>query len=190
MYVAIEGVDTCGKSTQIALLKRRFPEAIYTKEPGGTALGMKLRELLLGGEAKSAKAELLLFLADRAEHMELVIKPALDKLLFSDRSLISGMAYAKGWDELWLKSLNLFATEGIVPDKVVILELTAKELSYRLSQKSHDSIESRGVEYLLELQERIKQMTALLGIPSLTLSASLSPEEIHERIVSGLALKG
>jgi dTMP kinase len=159
MYVAIEGVDTCGKSTQIALLKRRFPEAIYTKEPGGTALGMKLRELLLGGEAKSAKAELLLFLADR-------------------------------WDELWLKSLNLFATEGIVPDKVVILELTAKELSYRLSQKSHDSIESRGVEYLLELQERIKQMTALLGIPSLTLSASLSPEEIHGRIVSGLALKG
>ena len=94
MYVVIEGVDTAGKSTQIDILKEKFPQAVFTKEPGGTALGVKLRTMALGGEAKSNIAEMFLFLADRAEHIVEVIKPNINNTIISDRSVISGIAYA------------------------------------------------------------------------------------------------
>ena len=68
MYILFEGIDTCGKSTQIELLANQQPELIITKEPGGTAFGMKAREILLKDTLASKRAELLLFLADRAEH--------------------------------------------------------------------------------------------------------------------------
>ncbi|MGP1451040.1 MAG: dTMP kinase [Wolinella sp.] len=186
LYVAIEGIDTCGKSTQIALLRERFPEAIFTKEPGGSVLGEKLREILLHGEARSARAEMLLFLADRAEHAESVLKNREESLLFSDRSLVSGIAYASGFEMDWLVELNLFAVCGIVPDLVVILELTQDELERRISQKSRDTIESRGVEYLMELQERIKEASSTLKIATLVIDASKSPGEICEIIASSV----
>ena len=69
MYLVIEGIDTAGKSTQLDILNKKFPQAVFTKEPGGTALGIKLREMALSGEAKSKTAEMFLFLADRAEHI-------------------------------------------------------------------------------------------------------------------------
>ena len=74
MYAVIEGIDTAGKSTQLELLKEKLPYAIFTKEPGGTPLGIKLRNMALDGEAKSKIAEMFLFMADRAEHIEEVIK--------------------------------------------------------------------------------------------------------------------
>lgn len=188
MYVALEGIDTAGKSTQIGLLKERFAQALFTKEPGGTPLGAKLREILLGGEVQSERAELLLFLSDRAEHMERVVKPALARgeWVFSDRSLISGMAYARGFEMSWLEEINRFALGGIVPDCVVLLELSEEELARRLAQKERDSIESRGIPYLLELQERLKRASETLAIPTLRLSASLPPQEIHQRIIAHL----
>ena len=73
MYVVIEGIDTAGKSTQLEILKNKFPNAIFTKEPGGTALGIKLREMILNGEPSSKTAEMFLFLADRAEHTQEII---------------------------------------------------------------------------------------------------------------------
>ena len=94
MYVVIEGIDTAGKSTQLEILSKKFSDAIFTKEPGATKLGSKLREMALNGEAKSKIAEMFLFLADRAEHIEEVIKPNIDKMIISDRSVISGIAYA------------------------------------------------------------------------------------------------
>ncbi|MGP1579953.1 MAG: dTMP kinase [Wolinella sp.] len=183
LYLALEGIDTCGKSTQIELLKRRFPQAIFTKEPGGSALGKELRNILLHGNITSKKAEFLLFLSDRAEHIERVIAPNLGNLIISDRSLISGIAYAKGFDDVWLRELNLFATGGILPNLAVILELSKEELERRLSNKKHDTIESRGVGYLMELQERIKEAARLLRIPSVVIDATKTPEAICERII-------
>ena len=75
MYILFEGIDTCGKSTQIELLAQKFEDIVVTKEPGGTAFGVKAREILLSDSLASKRAELLLFLADRAEHYEEVIKP-------------------------------------------------------------------------------------------------------------------
>jgi dTMP kinase len=144
MYILFEGIDTCGKSTQIELLKEIFPDAITTQEPGGTTFGQKAREILLRSELKSKRAEVLLFLADRAEHYKQVIEPNLDKLILSDRGLVSGMAYAMNRDKfsfMELLDMNRFALENKMPDKVILLEMDIVTLDRRLSQKGLDEIE-------------------------------------------------
>jgi len=155
MYVVIEGIDTAGKSTQLEILKQKYPEAIFTKEPGGTQIGTKIREMVLNGEAKSKVAEMFLFLADRAEHSYQVVKKNPDNIIISDRGFLSGIAYAKTAPLEIAISLNIMALNGAIPDKIIILELTKEELEYRLSQKEQDSIEKRGSEYLLDIQSRM-----------------------------------
>lgn len=183
MYVVLEGIDTAGKSTQIARLKEIFKEAVFTFEPGATPLGSNIREILLKSEIRSPKAEMLLFLADRAEHFARVIAPNLDKLLISDRSLVSGIAYARDFDFKILESYNAFVLDNTLPNKVIFLELDRETLEFRLSQKGKDRIEQRGIAYLLELQERLKQVMECLSIESLVLNASLSQDAITTKIV-------
>ena len=183
MYVALEGIDTAGKSTQISLLKEAFPQGIFTLEPGGSRLGGRLREILLKGDfSLSSRAEFLLFLSDRAEHCSKVLLPNRDKLIISDRSLISGIAYAKSLPLEEVISLNLFATEGYKPDLVVLLELSKEELERRLGEKRQDRIELRGSEYLLEIQSRMIEACERLGVRLLRVDASLDREEIHTQI--------
>ncbi len=182
MYVVIEGIDTAGKSTQFDILKEKYQDAIFTKEPGGTKIGLKLRQMALNGEAKSEIAEMFLFLADRAEHIEEVIKANKNKLIISDRSLISGISYAKTLPIEVVTSLNLIATSNILPSHTILLELSPQELKKRLSAKSNDSIESRGVEYLIDIQNRMKKTIELLNLNHLFIDASLSIEEIAKKI--------
>ncbi|MDD2829567.1 MAG: dTMP kinase [Sulfuricurvum sp.] len=187
MYVAIEGIDTAGKSTQIEALKSLFPDALITKEPGGTATGVEIRNMVLFGNLKSKMAEILLFLADRAEHTESVIVPNLNKLIISDRSAVSGMAYASVQnlcDESTLVMLNRLATNGTLPDTVFILKLTSEELTYRLSQKEHDVIESRGVDYLLSIQEALIASAYALGITTHVIDATQSIDTITHEITT------
>lgn len=187
MYVAIEGIDTAGKSTQIEALRTLFPEALITKEPGGTPAGVEIRNMVLHGNLTSKTAELLLFLADRAEHTESVIVPNLNKLIISDRSAVSGMAYASVQnlcDESTLVMLNRLATNGILPDTVFILKLTPQELSFRLSQKEHDVIESRGIEYLLNIQDALIASAYALGIPTVVIDATQSIDTITSEITT------
>ncbi|MBX7490787.1 dTMP kinase [Helicobacter turcicus] len=183
MYVTLEGIDTAGKSTQIAQLKRVFKDAVFTFEPGATPLGSSIREILLKSEIKSPKAEMLLFLADRAEHFASVIAPNLDRLLISDRSLISGIAYARDFDFKILESYNAFVMDNTLPNKVIFLELDRETLEFRLSKKGKDKIEQRGIAYLLELQARLKQVMERLNIESLVLDAKLPQDSITKKIV-------
>lgn len=157
MYVALEGIDTCGKSTQIAALREHFPQAIFTKEPGGSALGATLRDIILQSHNHasshiSKEAEFFLFLADRAEHIAKIIKPNMHRLIIADRSLISGIAYA---NDLESRAINLTCTQGIVPDLCFVFVLDEPTLQARLGNKAKDSIEMRGLEYLLAIQDRI-----------------------------------
>lgn len=187
MYVAIEGIDTAGKSTQIEALRTLFPDALITKEPGGTPAGVEIRNMVLHGNLTSKTAELLLFLADRAEHTESVIVPNMNKLIISDRSAVSGMAYASVQnlcDESTLVMLNRLATNGILPDTVFILKLTPQELSFRLSQKEHDVIESRGIEYLLNIQDALIASAYALGIPTVVIDATQSIDTITSEITT------
>ncbi len=185
MYIAIEGIDTAGKSTQIECLKLLFPDAIYTKEPGGTPAGVDIRSMVLHGELKSKMAELLLFLADRAEHTESIILPNINSLIISDRSAVSGIAYAlvqQICDIATLVSLNTLATGGKLPEKVFILRLSPQELANRLSQKEHDVIESRGTAYLLSIQEALIKASEALGIQTFVIDASQSIDTITNEI--------
>ncbi len=182
MYIAIEGIDTAGKSTQIEILKNEFKDALFVKEPGFSKLGEKLRKIIFEDDI-TKKSELFLFLADRAELIEKTIKPNLNKLIISDRSVISGIAYAlEFFDFDFLVNLNRFATDSIFPQKVIILRLSKEELIKRLSQKSNDNIEKRGIDYLLNIQENLIQTCNRLEIPYILIDASNSIEEINFRI--------
>ncbi len=187
MYIAIEGIDTAGKSTQIAALQEHYKNAVITKEPGATAIGAKIREIVLSGKVQSAKAEFLLFLADRAEHMQEVIIPNSQKLIISDRSVVSGVAYAmvqENISQTAILHLNRFATDGNYPQRLFLLQLTKEELSYRLSQKELDGIELRGTEYLLKIQEALIEAAKLLEIELVIIDASKPITTITEEIIT------
>ena len=189
MYIAIEGIDTAGKSTQISNLAQHYPDAIITKEPGGTDIGKEIREMVLGAKAQSKKAEFLLFLADRAEHIKEVVEPNLNKMVISDRSAVSGVAYALVQGEISqtaIVHLNRFATNGIYPQKVFLLKLTKEELEYRLSQKELDGIELRGAEYLLTIQEAIIEATKLLNLELVVVDATKKIEDITQEILNNM----
>lgn len=193
MYLVLEGIDTAGKSTQMEALRSLFPQAVFTKEPGGTPAGERIRSLLLEQGVRSERAELLLFLADRSEHAEEILLPHQGELIISDRSMISGMAYAMvkqtfAPDELL--QLNRFATGGLLPDFAVILKLSASELERRLGTKQHDAIESRGTEYLLAIQNELERAAVLLDIPTLVIDASLDVSVITGKIKKIITNKG
>lgn len=163
MYVVLEGVDCVGKSTQIKLLKDYFKDTLFTFEPGNTKLGKELRKLLLNSDFDICKeAECLLFLADRAQHFNELISKNKDKLIISDRSLISGMAYAKDFDKELLFRLNSFALSDFFPDKIIFLKADENTLKARLNSKNLDSIEKRGLEYFLQIQRKIEESILFL----------------------------
>jgi dTMP kinase len=189
MYILFEGIDTCGKSTQIDLIATKHPEIVVTHEPGGTAFGKKAREILLSDSLASKRAELLLFLADRAEHYEEVIEPNKDNVIISDRGFISGIGYALAngdfdFDEL--VRLNKFALKDHFPDRIVLFLTDMETLKERTSAKSLDGIELRGLEYLLTVQEHMKESIIKLGIPHLFIDATDSIENIHQSILTYL----
>ena len=190
MYIAIEGIDTAGKSTQIEAVSKHFLDALVTKEPGGTEVGKEIREIVLGAKTKSKKAEFLLFLADRAEHMTEVILPNIDsKMIISDRSVVSGVAYALIQGEISetaIVHMNRFATNGVYPEKVFLLKLTKKELEYRLSQKELDGIELRGSEYLMSIQDSVIKACELLKLELVEIDATKTREEITKEILDNM----
>jgi dTMP kinase len=184
MYILFEGIDTCGKSTQIELLSQRFDSAIITKEPGGTAFGIRAREILLDAKL-SKRAELLLFLADRAEHYDKVIRPNQDRLILSDRGFISGIGYALAngdFDFESLLELNRFALEDRLPDKIILFMTDKKTLQERIGIKDLDGIELRGLEYLLRVQEKMRESVEKLDIPYILIDARDDISVIEERI--------
>ena len=191
MYILFEGIDTSGKTTQIERLGAQLPEAIVTREPGGTALGERLRRILLEEGCRSKRAELLLFLADRAEHYERVVYPHRRGWVLSDRGFLSGIGYALANGGVSLEeliALNRFTLQGDWPDRILFFEIDEATLRQRLHDKKLDEIEARGVDYLLEVQERMKGALPYLGIPYLILDAIESIETIHQKIVTYLQL--
>lgn len=175
MYVVLEGIDTTGKSTQIELLKSKYKDAIFTKEPSGSKFGNKIRELALY-ENLDNTAQALLFMADRANHTKELIIPNKDKLIISDRSFISGIAYCNTIDFDMLCKLNL--SIACIPDLVVILETNKEILSSRLKDKALDRIESIGIDSLLDIQDRIFSVVKKLNINHIAIRCDMDKNEI------------
>ena len=186
MYILFEGIDGAGKSTQIARLAAAFPQAIVTKEPGGTKLGENLREILLKENGLDKRAEILLFLADRAEHSDKIIKPNSDKMILSDRGFVSGMAYALAGGNFSfeeLLNLNKFALQGNFPQKIVFFKADESTLRSRLGSRAQiDGIEARGFEYLLRVQDAMEEILQKLDVRYVTIDAALDEEKITNLI--------
>jgi len=136
MFLTIEGIEGAGKSTFIGLLEaelvKRGVDFLRTREPGGCALGRQIRPLLLDASQKvSDRAELFLFLADRAQHVADTIRPALERgqWVICDRyadSTIAYQGYGRGMDPEELQKLNDYATGGLWPDITFLLDLPAE----------------------------------------------------------------
>ncbi len=137
MFITFEGIEGCGKSTQAALLadflSRKQIAVCLSREPGGSELGKKLRGILLHLEQGdlSAWAELFLYLADRAEHVQKVIKPALDsgQTVIVDRFTDSTLAYqghGRGLSLHSLQEMNQLAAGGLEPDLTIVFDLPAE----------------------------------------------------------------
>ena len=186
MYVIFEGIDGAGKSTQIARLAAAYPQVIVTKEPGGTKLGENLREILLKENDLDKRAEILLFLADRAEHFGKIIKPNSDKMILSDRGFVSGMAYALAGGNFSfeeLLSLNKFALQGNFPQKIVFFKADESTLRSRLGSRTQmDGIEARGFEYLLRVQDAMEEILQKLDVRYVTIDAAWDEEKITNLI--------
>jgi dTMP kinase len=129
---------------------------------------------------------MFLFLADRAEHYEKVIKANPNRLILSDRGFVSGMSYAmansKELDLGLLLRLNRLALGGSFDGKIVFFKTTKELISSRISTKNHDNIETRGIEYLIKVQELMEAILSRLELPILQIDASQSEEEIEKEI--------
>lgn len=133
-FIVLEGGDGSGKSTQVPLLaawlRHHGRDVVETREPGGTPLGQLLRTVVLDGDtAVDARAEALLMAADRAEHVSEVIRPALERgsWVISDRYVASSLVYqgvGRGLGVIEVAEVNAWATGGVVPDLVIVLDVT------------------------------------------------------------------
>jgi len=154
VFVTLEGPEGAGKSTvaqRLAMaLEGRGQAVLLTREPGGTPVGQRLRTVLLDSSKLTQKCELFLFLADRAEHVETVIRPALadGKVVLCDRftdSTVVYQGYARGLELEYLRSLNDFATGDLRPDITLLLDLEPEAGIARL--ESMDRLDAEPLEF-------------------------------------------
>ncbi len=156
LFITFEGADGCGKTTQLMLLakylKQHGYEVLVTREPGAKGLGERLRDILLNYDGEvSSKAELFLFLADRAQHMDVIIKPAVaaGKIVLCDRhtdSTVAYQGYGRGLDIERIKTLNSIATGGRKPDLTFVFDIDVETSMQRVGSQK-DRMESSGMEF-------------------------------------------
>ena len=178
LFITFEGIDGCGKTTQIELLKESLEKKGYTvlltREPGAKGLGEKLREILLNYDGEvSSNCESFLFLADRAQHIDTIIKPAINKgvIVLCDRhtdSTVAYQGYGRQLDLEQIYQLNKIATNGIIPDITFILDIDIDTSLQRIG-KGRDRMENSGREFFervrkgyIEISEKEPQRVKLL----------------------------
>jgi dTMP kinase len=171
-FIVVEGGEGSGKSTQVdrlaASLRARGCEVVVTFEPGDTKMGAQMREVLLHGDAPlDARTELLLMLADRAQHVVEVIRPALERgaIVVSDRFTPSTLAYqgvgrGLGVDNVAL--LDAFATGGLVPDLVLVLDVPDTVAEARLPRQ-RDRLERAGAPFHASVRAAYRELAPAYG---------------------------
>jgi len=190
VFVTFEGIDGSGKTTQARLLVERLRaegrDVLATREPGGTALGEAIRELLLHGTHVAPWAEAALYAASRAQHVEEVIRPALERgaIVVCDRYLDSSAVYQGVGRELGLErvmELNLTAVDGLLPDRTILLRIDPSEAASRMS-RDLDRIEREGAAFLRRVHEAYDALAARFATRYVVVDATRPAEEQAEEI--------
>ena len=164
-FIVFEGIDGSGKTTQINQLSKWLigtdlisenNQLVFTREPGGTSLGKSIRSLLLDTSTEKCPdsiTELLLYAADRSQHVNEIIRPSLDKgdWVISDRfcgSTLAYQGYGRKLDIKLIKLLESISTQGISPDITFLLDIPVKESIKRRQNRKDDRIEKEGIDFL------------------------------------------
>lgn len=194
LFITFEGGDGAGKSTQAALLEKWLADAgrevVRTREPGGTPLGVQLREIVLHSrDHLDERAEALIYAADRAHHIQSVVRPAIERgaVVVQDRYLDSSVAYqgaGRGLGEERIRDLSMWATRELRPDLTVLLDLDVVEGKRRLSSdnKPFDRLESEALEFHSRVREAFLAIARAEPERVLVVDATLPPDEIADLI--------
>jgi dTMP kinase len=197
VFVTFEGLDGSGKSTQAELLRARLEadgeDVVATREPGGTELGERIRDLVLHGGHVAPWAEALLYAASRAQHVEEVIVPALGRgaSVICDRYVDSSVAYQGVGRGLGLErvlELNLAAVGGLLPDRTFLLELDPSEVASRI-QRHHDRLEREGDDFRARAAEGYRELAERFPERIVALDATRPPEDLAEEVYVALRVR-
>ena len=193
LFITFEGADGCGKTTQLMLLakglKAKGYDVIVTREPGAKGLGEKIREILLNYDGEvSSKCETFLFLADRAQHMDVIVRPAVEKgkIVLCDRhtdSTVAYQGYGRGSDIERINALNNIATGGDKPDLTFVFDIDADTSMQRVGSEK-DRMESAGVEFFNRVRHGYLEIAHNEPQRVKVIDASKSIEEIHKDVVN------
>jgi len=194
VFVTFEGLDGSGTTTQTELLRRHLEQAgrdvVATREPGGTELGERVRELVLGGTEISPWAEAALFAAARAELVAEVIQPALERGadVLCDRYLDSSLAYqglARGLGVDRVLALNIDAIRGVLPDVTFLLLLDPNTARER-SGPPADRIEREGEDFLRAVDEAYRELGSIFAGRIVTIDSSRPVDEVAKEVRDNL----
>lgn len=190
-FIALEGGDGAGKSTQVKLLAEKLKtlghDVVITREPGGSPIAEKIRHVVLdvANLGLNERAEALLFAASRAEHVASTIKPSLDlgKTVITDRYMDSSIAYqgiARGLGLEHIRNLNLWATDNLVPDLTIILDVDAEHGLNRVADPNR--LEEESTEFHVVVRDAFLKLATLSPERYLVVSANKPAEEIADVI--------
>ena len=192
LFITFEGADGCGKTTQIELLNSHLTQKGYktllTREPGAKGLGVKLREILLNYDGEvSPNCESFLFLADRAQHIDCIIKPAVEagEIVLCDRHIDSTVAYqgyGRGLDIERINYLNNIATSGIKPDLTIVFDVDIETSMQRVG-KEKDRMESAGMEFFNRVRQGYLEIAKKEPNRVKVVSSSDTIENIHKKVL-------
>jgi len=193
-FITLEGPEGSGKSTQVRLLadtlRNRGYDVLLTAEPGGDAVAQEIRAIVLHSKAKIVpEAELLLYLAARAQHVRHIINPAIDegKIVISDRYADSSFAYqgyGRGIDIESLRCLNDFATSGLKPDLTILLDVPV-ELGLK-RQQDRNRFEAESVEFHQRVRNGFLKLAKQEPDRWVTIDASKEIEEVESLVIKVL----
>ena len=196
LFITFEGGDGCGKTTQIELLDEYLRDKGYktllTREPGSKGLGVKLREILLNYDGEvSPTCESFLFLADRAQHVDCIIKPALEDgvIVLCDRhtdSTVAYQGYGRGLDLEQIHNLNKIATSGLKPDLTIVLDVDVETSQARVGNEK-DRMESAGIEFFERVRNGFLEIAKQEPQRVKVVDATQSIDEIHKQILELVA---
>jgi len=199
VFITFEGIDGCGKSTQCELLKNYLESTgkdfVFVREPGGTVIGERIREILLDKKntRMTARTELLLFEAARAQITDEVIRPALEegRIVLCDRFFDSSSAYqgkARGMGMDFVASLNMAATGGLKPDITFFFDISVEEALARRGKRGEasDRIELAGLKFQEDVRSGYLELAGNSDGRIVTIDAKLGIDEIFEQIKGAL----